>query len=494
MKFFLFSAILLILNTAVVSQEQIGSLHLPEKLKNSNTVISYYSGSNKNIIVNVQRYNRIERILYDSNFNLVSSYTNNTINIALVNSADFIPIYYSNGNIGGANYEIYSCKQRIVVVQTDFVNKRDSILFNIDFKSGKAEERGLSAVFYADAIRILTYTPKSENILVYQWIPGKKTDTLFLQMPESSIPEEQKRIYNKDYKVNYKKLIGSLIKAYPTKPSIFATAEVAQQTDKIRLLFGTPYNTGYNLLELDIADRKILTTNFILNDMRFNVVEATNESRRIPIASVYSNILVIRNTSDYYFEYSFYDLNTKKVIACHKAGPDKSLRNILHSEFIQIGTWGSKDEKKDVDNEKAFLRKLSSGIPYLYVSPSGNDSILITTGSFIPTEGIGGFLLSLSTGFLTSMANLHVGNYQVIFYLTILRYKLIISESKFSLNDFKPSFSFNQPFTIHPETETAKFRGWEKKHSFFLQDYDNYIFAFYNEDKQQFDLFRLNGK
>ncbi|MCB0777604.1 MAG: hypothetical protein KDB99_14945, partial [Chitinophagaceae bacterium] len=352
----------------------------------------------------------------------------------------------------------------------------------------KKGEQGVSAVFYSNAVRILTYRYKTNELVMYQWQPDKGTDFVVMNMPASSLSDDELKKYEKEYKINYKKSTGIVSNGYATS----STINDGNSEDKIRVFFNIQGGTGFNMLEIDAAARQIHSINFIVNDMRYNMVEASAEARRTPFPCVYNDYLIIRNTSNYYFEYIVFNLRTHQKIASHKTGPGEELRTLVQSDFLQIGTWGSKQEEKELDNEKAFLRKLSSGVPILQVTKDGEDSLLITTGSIIPTEGIGGFLLSMSTAFLTSMANLRIGSTQVIIYLTLSRHKLILGESKFSLKDFQPSPSARKPLKYRTDFDNKLLKELGKRESFALATGEKTIFGFYIPDKKQFDLYTLD--
>lgn len=471
-------------------QIPIGSMQLPITIKSNSKLSPHWHKETGEIIINTGQNQRLERWLYDSSYKLIGNYTTEPP-FADIDGIAYHPSELLGQNIiNGKYYELYSAKGKLVLLQLDFLKKKDSIILSMDFNKEKKGEQGVSAIFYSNAVRILTYRYKTNELIMYQWQPDKGIDFVTMNMPVSSLSDEELKKYDKEYKINYKKSTGLVSKGYATS----STINESNSEDKIRVFFNIQGGAGYNMLEIDAAAKKVLSFNFIINDMRYNMVEASAQARRNPFPCVYNDFLIIRNTSDYYFEYVVFDLRTHQKVASHKTGSGEELRTLVQSDFLQIGTWGSKKEEKELDNEKAFLRKLSSGIPILQVTKDGEDSLLITTGSIIPTEGIGGFLLSMSTAFLTSMANLRIGSAQVILYLTLFRNKLILGESKFSLKDFQPSPLSRQPLKYRTDFDNPLLKELGNRRSFALATGEKTIFGFYNPEKKQFDLYTLNDQ
>ena len=111
----------------------------------------------------------------------------------------------------------------------------------------------------------------------------------------------------------------------------------------------------------------------------------------------------------------------------------------MHSYLKQKGTWLSGNDEKKMDNERAFMRKLNNGSGFLAFTHESTDSFTVTTGSLVATSGLTGLLLTIGTGALGYMANLTIGNYQIVPYLELYRNKIIYCHSRFSKETLEPS-------------------------------------------------------
>jgi hypothetical protein len=246
---------------------------------------------------------------------------------------------------------------------------------------------------------------------------------------------------------------------------------------------------GYNVLELDIPQRNIRSSNFLINDMKKNS-DSKPEVIRIPYATVIGDYLIIRNSSNYYLEYIIYDLVTSKKIRSFISGPNEDMRQVFHSDFLQRGTWFSGKKEKEIVNEKAFLRKLSSGQGFLYVSQLEKDSITITTGSVKAVQGIEGLALALASGMI--LPSFAIETYRVIFYISTYRKKLTYVHTRFSLPDFLPSSSRNIESGLDYLLENFESKELEANSSFIIKKDDQFILAVFNTEKRAFELTRMN--
>jgi hypothetical protein len=310
-------------------------------------------------------------------------------------------------------------------------------------------------------------------------------------LPESSLSEAEVQEMTKYARVNFKQSFKNMTVSDASGPALVANPtlnSVHYSEDRIWLLSMMVSYGGFNLIELDIENRSVISSNFLVNDMKKNS-DSKAETIRIPYATIAGNYLVIRNSSNYYFEYLVFDLRTKKKLRSFVSGPDEEMKSLLHSDFLQRGTWFSEKDEKEINNEKAFLRKLSSGQGFLFVSSLDNDSMTITTGSLKAIQGIEGLAMGIATGMI--MPGFAIGTYRVMFYLTTYRKKLSYAHTRFSIPHFDLSTSRKVQSSLDYLLDNFEKKDLEANSSFIFKKKGEFLLSVYSKEKKGFEVFRM---
>ncbi len=118
-----------------------------------------------------------------------------------------------------------------------------------------------------------------------------------------------------------------------------------------------------------------------------------------------------------------------------------------------------------------------------------NDSLLITFGSFVMTEGIGGTFLSLATSNIGFYLFTPIGAFGVVPYLTLSRNKFLFAHSKFSLQTLQPSLTSNLTTPIDRIANDKKIDDLEKNSSFIIERNDKLYVGVFNKKKDKYEIF-----
>ena len=213
----------------------------------------------------------------------------------------------------------------------------------------------------------------------------------------------------------------------------------------------------------------------------------------VPVATAYDSLLIIQNSSPKIFEYYYYNIINGKLITKFETKPDNSLYSLVHSPLQQIGSFGSSSEEKELDNEKLFIKRKNSGFPFITGEPVG-DSLVLTFGSFVPTQGAEGMLLSFATmGFgMGAGIGVAIGDIRIIPYLTSSRNKFLYAHSKFSLKGLQPSIANNTRTYLDDFLADNKLKDLGKSNSFLLELPGKLIFGLYNKETKKYAMNRIN--
>jgi|GEM_PF-5256969 len=464
------------------------------KFQKKNKACGYYIEKTEGYSFILHTYGKITRVLYDSSFNLLSSYSIPTDKITLDNSVNFVPSFVTDLQLNGKVFEIYSTSRVVQIIVPDFQKKYDSIVYELNFKEHQKDEKRLAIIPFSEGVRILSFSNKKDKLFLYQWKVNGIIDSIEILLPASTLSTEETRQYSKEYRVNYKTAFEQMNVVQTGSPAIIGNSSpngVFYEEGKIWILSQTPHWTGYNILELDLKKYSISSFNYILNDMRRNV-QSQPENRFIPSATIYKGMLIIKNNSRHTFKYLFYDVNTAGKLREYDASSDSSLQAIINSELVQKGTWLSGSDEKKITKEKAVLRKLSSAVGFLNVAEETQDSLTLTVGAFIPTAGIEGTLMSFTTSMLMSgFANVAIGNFHIIPYLTAVRNKLLYFHTRFSKKSMEFSRAKNITTSLDYLLENFEKQELASSSTVVLKKRGSYFFAIFNEDKKSFDLRKL---
>jgi hypothetical protein len=167
-----------------------------------------------------------------------------------------------------------------------------------------------------------------------------------------------------------------------------------------------------------------------------------------------------------------------------------SLSKLVHSDLVQKGTYGSRHQEKVLENEKRFMAKMIGGSQFLTLSGISKDSLTVTWGSFNETAGIGGTLLAIGTGFVTSLAFLNVNSTHFIFYITSTRNKFIYSHSRFSIADLEPSKNDHVSTLTDKLLDDLDVKEIANASSFVIHFKNEYHVGVFNKAKNNFNIYR----
>jgi hypothetical protein len=492
-----FPIICLFLFTRLAAQNKITELEAAPGFAKSSEAVGYFINRTGGYVVNMQIADKIVRNLYDKSYHLIKSYDYNTIDLTL--NTDFIktPVFATDLQLETGLYEIYADTRNVIITSLDFENKRDSTMYFLNLKDHENDEKKLAIMPFSKGVRVLSFSNNRDMLYLFQWQENGKADTFEFKLPKSSLSQEEIKKYSKEASVKYKKAFEDMLVSQVDKTSVIgysSTNCIFYSENKIWLVCRAPLGIGFNLLEIDLDKQTVSSSNIIINDMRENA-NAKNESFKTPYAVIWNNLFIIRNSSNYFFEYLFYNLTTKQKIREYTAWADESLRKVLHSDFNQIGTWLSGAGEKKLDNEKAYLRKLSLGVGFIIVSGNNKDSITITTGSVKAIEGLEGMLLSMGTKLVGFSLGLTIGNFQIVPYLRMFRNKLVYNHSRFSQNGFELSSSGSVTTALDSLLDNFERRDLKSHSSFIVRKGENYFPAVYDPGIKKFELFTLeNGQ
>ncbi len=474
-------------------QTKIAEISSTDGFTKSNEAAGYYCLRQSNYLINQQIGRTIHRYLYNSNFVLQNSYSFRSEKFTFNRKHTNTPVFASELLLEN-NYEIFSDYNSVLIVQTDFNNSRDSIVYQLDLSTFQKEEKRLAIILFSKGLRVLSYSQKTNKLLLYEWQENGKLNTSEYLLPASSLSPEEIKKYTKDARIKYKNAFDNMNVSPADATSITGNAgsnAVFYSENRIWLLSRTPYATGYNILELNMESKQLQNSNIMINDMRKNN-ESGYGAVMTPYAVVSHNLLIIRNSSHSFFEYHIYDINNRTELKKYEARSDDALRKIMHSDLRQKGTWLSGNDEKKLDNERAFMRKLNNGSGFLAFTDESTDSFTVTTGGLVPTSGLTGLLLSIGTGALGYMANLTIGNYQIVPYLELYRNKIIYCHSRFSKETLESSAGTGVTTTFDTLLDNFEKRDLRSGSSFIMKKDGKFLAAIFNAGINKFELYSLN--
>lgn len=452
--------------------------------------VGYYNEHHNTFVLEQQTKGFITRMLYDTVFNLKIKYTV-PANMISFSEKSRLPIFLKQYCTAENVYEIYGNNKVLQVWQLNFETGADTLVATLALQEHYKDERVIAVLPGADKVSFLTYSPKQEKIFLYNYFPGKR---IFLQhafvLPELSLTKEELKERGKFLSVKYHQALAGLYVSDLKKPSNYQLSPANQllyNDTAFYFILKTDYNAGFHVLQLNRDNGSVSFKNFLINKINPNKLNTPLE--KIPAATAYDSLFVIQNSNAVMLEYHFYNLNTKELVKKHEAEGDNSLYSLVHSDLRQIGTYGSKDEEKELSNERRFLRRKNKGALFLKAVKADGDSMMLTFGSYVPTEGIGGTLLSFATMSLSSYFFAPIGPFQLMPYLSISRNKFLFAYSKFSLKTLQPSTAINLTTPINNIATDKKIDDLERNSSFIIECNEKLYVGVFNKLKNKYDIF-----
>jgi hypothetical protein len=449
----------------------------------------YYNPFTNNFILEQENKKVITRLLYDSLFNLKQKYTVAADSISFAyktKKSVFLKEFCSS--IG--SFEIYANNNRLQLWQLDFEAGSDKKIAEFQLRQQYKDETVIAIIPGNGFFSFVSFSEKADRILLYDYFFGKgfympKEYTL----PQKSLTKEEIKERGKFLAVKYSNSLYGLYASdlkVPKPYEINTGNQLFYDDNTIYFLLRTPYNAGFHLLELDRNSSNLSFKNFLIN--KLNPEKFSTPLEKIPVATAIDSLLIIQTSNVNTFAYHFYNLKTKEQLAFHETGADNSLYKLVNSELSQIGTYASKDEEKDITNEKLFLRRKNKGSLFLKAAKSDNDSLLLTFGSYTPTEGIGGTLLSFATMGISDMMAFGAGIVQMLPYLTLSRNKFLFAYSKFSLKSLQPSTATGITTPINKFAGDKRIDDLEKNSSFIIEKGNKLYIGIFNKKINKYNI------
>lgn len=484
-------ALLLLFANACPVFSQLFDISIPISINEKDAdAVGYFNQYNHTFILEQQTKGVITRMRYDTMFNLKSKYTVPAIAVSFSEKSR-LPLFLTQYCTAENVYEIYGNNKVLQVWQLDFETGTETLAASLALQEHYKDERIIAVVPGTDKISFLTHSNKQEKIFLYNYFPGK---SIFLQhafvLPELSLTKEELKERGKFLSVKYHQALAGLYVSDLKKPSNYQLSPANQllyNDTAFYFILKTDYNAGFHVLQLNRDNGSVSFKNFLINKINPNKLNTPLE--KIPAATAYDSLLIIQNSNAVMFEYYFYNLNTKDLIKKHEAEGDNSLYSLVHSDLRQIGTYGSKDDEKELTNERRFLRRKNKGLLFLKAFKTDNDSLMITFGSYVPTEGIGGSLLSFTTMSLSSYFFAPIGPFQLMPYLSISRNKFLFAHSKFSLATLQPSTAINITTAINNIALDKKIDDLERNSSFIIECNGKLYVGVFNKSKNKYGIF-----
>ncbi|MEI9958609.1 MAG: hypothetical protein WDM90_20400 [Ferruginibacter sp.] len=271
----------------------------------------------------------------------------------------------------------------------------------------------------------------------------------------------------------------------PKKFEITTANQLFYDENKIYIVLNTPYKTGVHLLELNPQNGTSSFTNFLINKTAPD--DRSTYRENFVSATAFDSLFIIQNSTTTSLEYYFYNIKSKQLLQHYKATTDDSFYTIVNSSLKQSGTYGSKNEDKEINNERLFMRRKNKGTLFLKAFKTDNDSLLISFGSYNPTEGVGGTLLSFATMGLSSMLLYNPANFfQFTPYLTTSRNKFLFAYSKFCLSSLQPSTATNIETVLNKLVTDKKIEGLKKESSFIIDKKNQLFIGIFDKEKNKY--------
>lgn len=482
----------LLLNSSVCPVfSQLFELYIPISANEKDAdAVGYFNPHNSTLILEQQSKGIITRMLYDTLFNLKKKYSVPADSISFSEKSRkplFLKEYCTAENV----YELYANNKGIEIWQLDFETGTEKKAAALALQEHYKDERIIAILPGTDKVSFLTLSPRQEKVFLYNYFPGRG---IFLQwdftLPEHSLTKEELKERGKFLAAKYPAGLSNLFVSDLKNPSNYQISPANQllyNDTAIFIILRTPYNAGVHLLQLNLKNGNVSFKNFLIN--KINPDKTGTPVERIPVATAYDSLLIIQNSNATMLEYRIYNLNTKELIRKYEAEGDNSLYSIVHSDLKQIGTYGSKDEEKELTNERRFLRRKNKGLLFMKAGKADNDSLLITFGSFVMTEGIGGTFLGFATSSIGFYLFTPIGTFGVVPYLTLSRNKFLFAHSKFSLQTLQPSTANNLTTTIDKIANDKKIDDLERNSSFIIERNEKLYVGIFNKKKGKYEIF-----
>ncbi len=461
-------------------------ININEKDANAN---GYYNRYTSDIVIEQQNDEIITRLLYDTSFSLKKQYTNTskeyTIGSNKKKASLIKEILTKDGSFG-----VYVKKNIYTLVKYDFDAGLDKVVSQITLKEKFKDERLISILSFKDKVAFLTISDKNDVVIFYNHDYNKNSTVIKeFALPKMPLTENQIKERGKHLAVKYSDQIGFMYTAELSNPDRYRLnigSQLYYDQENIFILIRMPYKAGIHMLQINHKTKAVNFDNYIINQYNASAIGTSLE--KIPIATAIDSFLIIKNSNNELLEYYIYNLYDKKIIVHHKKTED-SLQKIVQSPLLQLGTYTSKNEEKELKNEKRFLRRVNAGIPFIKAYKDENDSLIITFGGYKETAGVDGTMLSM---FTMGIAGVPIGSadaFGFMFYLNSSRNKFLFAHSKFSNNGLIPSTNDNVKTKLNNIASNKLIDDLERKSSFAIEVNNKLYLGIFNKKKNSYSLY-----
>lgn len=491
MRVILLLTALLLIQQAAVAQKTAFNIPAPKGFEVDHHATASHNPFTGNYHLVTQQAKNILHRLYNDRFELVCEYESESPDITFSERRSpkanyFAPLCTRNGY-----YELFGTSNGVLVYKPDFENKKDSLVRSFSYNWVKKSGLKLISVMPDTAdLKLFTYSKEKNAFVIYKWIPGEDSVEYVFNLPEKFLTKEEEKSYP-DCQSKYKFMwdIGfpatqlGIIQPMPKSNTLL------YKGDQIYLILGLRYSMGQQVIHIDLGKQSIDIHNYFINSYKDNTGTFNNIKKNM-VSILYDSTLIIQNSSIFRFEYLFYNIKTHALIKKYSVLVEDSLYRFMHSSLTQKGTYGSAKQEKDITREKAFMRKVNGSFGFINIAAVENDSIVLTLSDLKETEGIGGTLLSAVTMSVGFMANIHIGNLQLVPYLTSRRYKLFFAHSVFNKNTWEPAPGGNRNITTLLDTIIDTFENMELSgsSSFLIEKHNEILIGVLNTEKNTFDI------
>jgi hypothetical protein len=477
---------------SAIGQEKISDVAVSNNFQPGDYAKGYYNQYENNFRVTLQNGNAFTRFLYDSNFNLLDSFSFDTRAITF-NYTDLKKLKFLAAiTIESGSYEVYAEEKRIVLVKPDFKSKTDKTVYEHSIAQTEKDETLLAVFPGRDVIRILSASFKTDKLLLYTWSPGGAVAKDSFDLPESNITDEKlKKEIPKTARIKFSRSLTNLVIQPLDQTSIMARDDsyLYYSDSLVYIHTGTPYNLGVYVIELNLHTRQFKGTNYLVNTLKDNASDKAY-LHKTATGLIYDTLLVVKNGSERVYEFYFYDVRTGVLLKKYSSPPSE-LKGLIHSDMKQKGSWASANEEKDFDNYKKFLRKGGRGV--ILAAAVSRDSLTLTNLYLIPTTGIAGSLLDVFVPLPLELAGMPFYASAFIPPVGKSRDKIIYAHSRFSIRDLSPSASTNVTTVFDDLLDDRNAKEISSHSSFLINKKDSYYLGYYSKDSNKIEIYRYHG-
>ncbi len=497
MKLFLIPLLPLLLSCCANAQAINFSIPINEEDIRGKNIIGYYDQGNSQVIIDTQKKDSITHHFYNDSFVLQKEYTvlddDRRLLYAMYGPGHRKTYFQKNFSIQKTSFEVYDSGDSMVIYRLDRENAADTKMTGIDFNKNYKDAK-LVAIMPGDhGCSFLSVSLKKELLFIYKW-NAKTNQVTMLQamLPGSTLSKEEiKQSYGTYLEISYKYLFYNLSVSDMRKTDIFQFPGLSQlfyNDTCIAIVHKIPNEMGINVF-------KINATNGIINSKNYFINKPPSQTKlndiAYPVATIYDSLLVIQNWSPNKIAYLFFNFNTEQLITKQQANTSDSLYLLVHSALRQVGTFGSESGEKEVNNERLFIKRMSHGM--MFIKPIvARDSLILSFGSFVPTQGVEGLLLntaSISTGMYVSSFT----NSTYIPYYMNERNKFLYAHSKFSLDALKPSQAKNIKTYLDDFIADKKMKEVNDDNSILIASTDKIYIGIYKRPGRTLDVSVYQG-